>query len=105
MHLLAALIYPVRSCHVTTEVARAASNLAFYARGTKKESTLLTSGIISELVKALQWSAAHGDEDVAQSCSMALADLCLDSPAGRREAAACGAAVALKAVSQAIDDP
>lgn len=133
--LIASLLYPVRSSIVTSEAARAAANLAFYASsnglhlivpistggcmssmvlgmqtaaltsrgmsptaGTSTDDTLLCSGVLPEIVKAIQWSAAEADDDVAQCCCMALSDICLDSPSRRIAAVESDAVVAVMAV-------
>jgi hypothetical protein len=64
------------------------------------------SGIVPELVKAMQWGVGYGqgDEEVVKFCCMALADLCLDSKDVRLAAVEAGAPAILSVVLQRMDD-
>jgi len=106
LQLLACLVYPVRNTAVTVEAARTVANLAYYASSERERALFVRSGIVPELVKAMQWGVGYGqgDEEVVKFCCMALADLCLDSKDVRLAAVEAGAPAILSVVLQRMDD-
>eukprot|EP00873_Tetraselmis_striata_P022624 jgi/Tetstr1/442888/TSEL_030951.t1 len=72
----------------------------------RERATLLNSGVVPELIKAIEWGVGYGqgDTDVARLCCMALADLCIDSKSTRLAAVAAGAARVITAVLQRSTD-